>query len=560
MRLPKESLAGGIGLAGAALALALLLPPSAARGYTPDSPEVQAMVKKGLDYLTSHLNTQFGDTRLGAKCLKALCFIKYYKHLKQDEEAKKHPAVLEAVEACKAANMAWSPTDNASGTSNYGLGIALMMLCEVDPVAHRQLIETYVATLVKRQKPVGAWTYDDHVVGDTSQTQYAVLGMWMAQKVAKIDVPLETQEACAAWLMRTQSRNGGYGYHPKDPGSMQNIDQEGITLSLSAAGTGSLYIMADLLQVTESADSQKERPGPFKYLEGPDDPAKRKKGPLTKTLKPADIRRLLASGDGWFRGNYNIQATAWQHYYMYALERYEAFKDLANGKWTEEPQWYNDGVKLLQETQQNDGGWAGQDVPTSATCFSILFLLRSTQVVIQERVELGDGIALGGLGLPADVSNLREDGKGKLVTTDITGEMTQVLAMLEKGNDPNLLRMIEDSQRVELDGDVTKRQSQIESLRKFVRSGEPRARQKAIQILGRLRGLDNVPQLLFALTDPDMAVVIEADKALCFVSRQTGGVGLPHDPEKITKERLQAAQDAWKAWYLSVKPDAELLD
>jgi hypothetical protein len=528
---------------------------SSAWGYTPESPEVRKMVEKGLGFLVQFRSLN-QDRRLGAKCLMGLCQIKYFKLLKRDAEAKNNSMVQEALGACTRAKLNYGRSDTEEGLTNYSLGIALMFLCELDPVEHRQLIEQYVAELMKRQQSWGSWGYGGEATGDTSQTQYAVLGMWMAQKVAKIDIPIEAQEACAAWLMRTQAPDGGWGYQGQDPGSFSRIKQDGISLSLSAAGCSSLYIMADLLQVTASAAQQKERPGPFKTIEGTAPAGAPKKGPLTRKLDPATINDYLANGDGWFRSNYNIQANNWQHYYMYALERYESFKDLADGKWTDEPKWYNDGVRLLQQTQRIDGGWDGQDSPPVATCFAILFLLRSTQKIISQHVDLGSGVQLGGYSFPPNVANIQER-DGKVVDSDITGEINQVLDLLKKGDDPNILRMIEESKTIKLDGDIAKRQSQIENLRNLVSVGDRDTRIMAIRTLGRERGLNNVPKFLFALGDKEAGVVLEADRALRFVSRKVEGVGLPEEP---TQDDAKAAHAAWKAWYLSVKPDAELLD
>jgi hypothetical protein len=78
-----------------------------------------------------------------------------------------------------------------------------------------------------------------------------------------------------------------------------------------------------------------------------------------------------------------------------------------------------------------------------------------------------------------------------------------------------------------------------------------------VKTLGKVRDLDNVPVLLYALTDPDVRIVRQADTALRFVSRKFQGVGLPLDPKPAD---IQAAQKAWKDWYLAIRPDAELLE
>ena len=58
--------------------------------YTSKSPEVQRLVKAGLDFLASST-----DRRLGGKCLIALAFVKA-------EAPSNHPKIIEAVAECKA--------------------------------------------------------------------------------------------------------------------------------------------------------------------------------------------------------------------------------------------------------------------------------------------------------------------------------------------------------------------------------------------------------------------------------------------------------------------------
>ena len=71
------------------------------------------------------------------------------------------------------------------------------------------------------------------------------------------------------------------------------------------------------------------------------------------------------------------------------------------GRFEEEPAWYNEGVQLLKEFQGESGGWGvpsqssvalvpvDTDPPVS-TAFAMLFLLRSTRESI-EKVVVADG-------------------------------------------------------------------------------------------------------------------------------------------------------------------------
>ena len=59
------------------------------------------------------------------------------------------------------------------------------------------------------------------------------------------------------------------------------------------------------------------------------------------------------------------------------------------------------------------------------------------------------------------------------------------------------------------------------------------------------------------MSDPDLRIVRAADKGLAFISRKFGGVGLRDEP---SGEEAKAAIAAWKAWYVSIRPNAEFLD
>jgi hypothetical protein len=66
-----------------------------------------------------------------------------------------------------------------------------------------------------------------------------------------------------------------------------------------------------------------------------------------------------------------------------------------------------------------------------------------------------------------------------------------------------------------------------------------------------------VPTLIYALTDPDRDVVLEARDALEFVSRRFNGFG---PPDEYTDEQRYNAAEAWKSWYRSIHPGARFED
>ena len=90
-------------------------------------------------------------------------------------------------------------------------------------------------------------------------------------------------------------------------------------------------------------------------------------------------------------------------------------------------------------------------------------------------------------------------------------------------------------------------------LQQLVRGGEPEVRLLAVRALGRSGNLDYVPTLLYALTDPDEHVVLEARDGLRFISRNFDGFG---PPDQFTDPQRFEALDKWKKWYQSLRPTA----
>ena len=90
-------------------------------------------------------------------------------------------------------------------------------------------------------------------------------------------------------------------------------------------------------------------------------------------------------------------------------------------------------------------------------------------------------------------------------------------------------------------------------MRRLVRAESFPIRMTAVKILSSSRELDNVPSLVYALSDPDLRIVRVARDGLRFISRKFGGFGLPDEP---SREEREEAIEAWKKWYLTIRPEA----
>ncbi len=524
--------------------------------YTKDSPEVKKMVKGATDYLSKSNDVKHGDG--GA----ALIGMAMYKAGIDTS----HPKIQAGIAAARA--MANRGAERISET--YSPAVGCIFLCEIDADKYRPEIGKLVQGMLRRQHPNGCWSYSASTFDDTSQTQYGVLSLWTA-KQHHFEVPLEPIERAARWLMQHQDATGGWCYMPAEKDTGSHAMHKAVTPSMSSAGAGSLYMCAHLLGFAKQADSgsdenelapavrrvEKEEKGSSEFL-GANRPM---------------LTRSLASGDTWFSRNLNFNTDWWMFYYMYGLERYKSFQELVEGNTVSEPDWYNKGVQFLQKTQRADGSWASNQNatvgPAIKTSFAVLFLTRSSQTTIRKAVP-DEGILLGGKTLPKNLTNIMMQ-DGKVVTPQMIQDVDSLLKLLEETEDldfdPSSL-----PGGLPLDEDLTKRTSQLEKLREMVSDDKYEKRLAAVKTLARARELDNVPALIYALDDPAPQVALEARDGLRFISRKFFGFGLIIEPigEGLTGEarakalqtqrsRAQAAQAKWTEWYLSIRPEGELI-
>ena len=316
-----------------------------------------------------------------------------------------------------------------------------MFLKELDPKAHKAELQTYLDHLLSIQKPHGGWGYAYRDTGDTSMTQYGVLSLWEAEH-AGFTVPNTPWEKVAGWLMRTQDPSGAWGYQGNDPGDYKLVPQSGIRNSMASAGLGSLYICADHFQFRRALiDANSGLPAALQKVRPAGQPAQQQAPPQRVIATSLDVSRLGAAldrGDGWMKENYTIDPPMYKHYYLYAFERYQSFRELATQQATVAGGWYDDGVYMLQKTQSKEGAWSSSSEPMVDTCFAILFLVRSSQKSIAIVHHLGPGTLITGRGLPE--GNDIELRMGQVRQKPLAGPAEQLLAAMEDPGHPDYLR------------------------------------------------------------------------------------------------------------------------
>ena len=505
---------------------------------TPESPEVRKLIEQGKHYLEEHT-----DPRLGGKCLIGLVFLK-------EGASLSHPRIQEALSACQ--NTAAQEVRQGDVYSN---GLAIIFLAELEGGKKKDLIGRFAGSMKNRQMVHGGWGYEGSPTGDTSQTQYAALSFWELWRIGMAP-PIESVDRCVNWLLRTQDPGGAWGYQGNVPKDDKLEKQSKTSLSMMAAGMGGTMIlgnMAGLLNpggITEQERPQEKVPSALQRAE------------VERTLQPLSgstvDRNLLSAaidrGQKWYDKNFSAKAIAgWEHhacYLLYSLERYKSFEEFLTGDAPEEPEWYQLGYQFLKEHQLEHGGWHSDSNDPCATAFAVLFLMRSTQQILEE--SLGPGTLVGGRGLSNDLSRMKMRG-GRLVTEQKPTEVDSVLTMLEGEGSEDLDDLLKDPAALRVNNvgpDEARRLQQV------AKSGTPKARALAVRAIARLRHMDYVPTLLYAMTDPDRRVVREARDGLRFVSRRFGGFGLSYDFDDAERYNVL---DQWKAWYRRLRPNAVLL-
>jgi hypothetical protein len=447
----------------------------------------------------------------------------------------------------------------------YESGVDLMFLAEADPTRYRDRIAEIAQFIIAQQDASGFWDYPppERRAGDTSITQYGLLGLWSAAH-SGVDVPADVWERAGRWVIRTQNPNGSFQYRP---GTSPHT-----THGLTAAGAGSLEIIAVNLFPGGKPKAQPAAEVPkFGVLEKVQLDQEKKPPSGAVTIRIDELRAAEAKGVGWLTANFRItKVDGLPMYYLYALERVAS---LAAIERVGSHDWYAEGLSYLTSTQLADGSWKSDSAAEreiAATSFAVLFIMRATKQMVGKPPEpVGSGLLAGGRGLPTDLSAVQVRG-GEIVKKEVTGPLDDLLAQLGTPQSAPIEAVQEAIvQKVQL-GDRESLVGQKERLKTLVDHPDAEIRRTVLWALGRSGDLDVAGMLIEALDDPNVDVVMEARNALCFVSRQPLGFGEPESPleaipETATEDQQQEAIRKWQAdvrrkwtqWYLRVRPYAE---
>jgi hypothetical protein len=424
------------------------------------------------------------------------------------------------------------------GAGPYEAGATAMVLANQDAESNRFWIKLVADYLLSKQKANGSWDYEYRTAGDTSISQYAVLGLWECEN-AGVDIPPSTWDRAASWYMSTQSAAGSWCYHRDEP-------QHAETLSMTAAGVGSLLICER--QLDRYRNTRKGTSNLLKSLV-----ADTGFGEYKPTTTNAQLDAAIRRGMGWISANFapdNSQVVGQTPYYMlYGIERIGA---LADREKIGRVDWYYKGRAFIQTTQQPDGSWKGTHGNEMNTVWAILFLTKSTQKTLERVIvkKLGAGTLLGGRELKGDLTAMTVAG-GRVVNRPMNGAVEGMLAVLEDPRavqgDAAVAGMVDRYYR---EGPEVLRPFKAR-FRKMLGDRDPGVRRVALWALAHTGDLDVVPLLIESILDPDDEVMGAAKLGLQLLSRKIEGMG----PEPSSPpEARRAAAERWREWYNAIKP------
>ena len=521
-----------------------------AQGLSPESPQVVRSVERAVDFLKQR---GVSESRLGGRALAAMALVK----AGVDAD---HPFVAHTISDIKKA----VATDGTVTISDhiYTAGIIVLFLGELDTDLYRRELDAFCRFLHKNQRSDGAWTYltsgsaDNYPSGDMSMTQYGVMALWTLHQHG-FSVSGENTDRVGHWLALAQHPDGGYGYQTRISDGGKNVSRDGAKLSMTAAGMASVYVCRDLFGYNRSGRNIPKDGIPDAFTDVttllPDGGGFNPIDGYRFTVRENVFSTLQTRGNHWLDKHFFpvTENTSYFYYYLYAFERYAAFRELAENKHFKSPPWYDKTAAFLLSNQKEDGSWQGNIGAVVDTAYAVLFLLRSTHRTFEKARSInryGGGNLLGGRGLPKLTDQL-EIRDGRVVSLSEIGDSGRLMDNIADLDDMDEKAL---SQLAELPaGDIEDLLQKNKTKMKRLIGHENAGRRLAVvRMFAKSGNVTNTPALIYALTDPDPDVAQAALDALNRLARKPS-------PEKLpTGDRQRdLLVQRWKQWYRKIDPD-----
>lgn len=333
-------------------------PAAAQEGVPIDPTSVLTAIDRGVGYLKRQQNARGGWDEMVAfpGGVSSLCTLALLNAGVEPED----PTIARALDYLR----------SLRPDKTYTVAMQTMVLANAQPLRDFATIQKNVRWLEAAQhvqgEHAGGWGYgSDLVRADPSNSQFALLALYEAQLAGAAVAPDTWRRSEGYWLKR-QNKNGSWGY----PGRTRESG------SMTCAGVGSLLIV-ELARAEGDAIVD---------------------GETVKCCQPHAESDAVENGLDWLGKKFSVRRnpgdSAWQYYYLYALERVGR---LSARRFIGDHDWYREGAELLVRSQDSltrtwNGGGGGADELNRLrdTSFALLFLAKGRRPVLLGKVRHGD--------------------------------------------------------------------------------------------------------------------------------------------------------------------------
>ncbi len=274
-------------------------------------------------------------------------------HLKGDRQARALEAIRKGLS---------NITQQRPEPRTYSAGVIVTVLYQENAERYRRLIDAYATMLAVSQQDkadiAGEWGYrllpppgtpgpreGLDTWGDKSNTQFALLGLYNAQR-AGFQVPKVVWQRAAEHYLKAQYMDGGWGYNP--------ILRQQPYMNMTLASTISLNLCEEMLYAGKH-----------------------------QQCKPPPRSKAVEGGLNWIAINWEKSNIGLDPYGLYALERLGILMGRANIGGHD---WYNEGAEALLNAKQISS-WGTAEV---AYCFAVAYLARGLEPIVVNKLERRD--------------------------------------------------------------------------------------------------------------------------------------------------------------------------
>lgn len=514
--------------------------------------EIDKAVQRGVEYLRSVQREDGsipeGGHVLGGTALATLALL-------ESDVSAKDLVVTKAV--------AFVRQNCSNRVSTYEVSLCIMLLDKLGDKSDANTIRQLGVRLRNGQARNGAWTYavpleqnspqaanrsfQQYLAagGDNSNTQFAVLGLWVARRHG-VDVDAALEKTNGYFRRTVDAKAGGWDYTSAGS-SAPAMTCAGLLALATHFGTKSSLRAG----VPRKAGKAKENSSGVDAMQDPV-----VQGALNY------LARILGDGDGnQLAGGFGGLGTAPRElYFAWSLERVGVIYGLDK---VGETNWYEWGAEWIVKSQATNGSWNSSG-SVAGTSFSLLFLNRSniapdlTAIVGSGGASMKSGASVADLDQAVRAARAKRGSDSLLDQLAQTDDETAQWAVIEKLRDEkgaansqalaDAIGLLEGELKEKARTALFQRYLRMTSrtLRSRLVDGDPETKLAVAKAAAEQGAKDTIPELIELVVDSNAEIRREVHRALCALTEEDFGPA-----ESATTVEQVVAQQRWRRWSAS---------